>query len=89
MRITCAISVASVFVLILTAVLPLRIADVVVAYAPGAQDTMMVLALALHLDPIFIGAHHLSRYLLVSLSIPLLGKWLGPPPPMTTGSPGS
>ncbi|HYJ44163.1 MAG: AbrB family transcriptional regulator [Tardiphaga sp.] len=84
-----AISVASVFVLILTAVLPLRIADVVVAYAPGAQDTMMVLALALHLDPIFIGAHHLSRYLLVSLSIPLLGKWLGPPPPMTTGSPGS
>jgi hypothetical protein len=86
-----AISVASVFVLILTAVLPLRIADVVVAYAPGAQDTMMVLALALHLDPIFVGAHHLSRYMLVSLSIPLIGKWLGPPPPppAAAGSPGS
>jgi membrane AbrB-like protein len=76
-----AISVASIFVLALTAVLPLRIADVVVAYAPGAQDTMMVLALALHLDPIFVGAHHLARYVLVSLSIPMLGKWLGPPPP--------
>ena len=86
-----AISVASAFVLVLTAVLPLRIADVVVAYAPGAQDTMMVLALALHLDPIFIGAHHLSRYMLVSLSIPLIGKWLGPPPPPLddAGSPGS
>ncbi len=85
-----AISVASVFVLVLTAFFPLRIADVVVAYAPGAQDTMMVLALALHLDPIFVGAHHLSRYMLVSLFIPVLGKWLGPPPPpITTGSPGS
>jgi uncharacterized membrane protein AbrB (regulator of aidB expression) len=57
---------------------------VVVAYAPGAQDTMMVLALALHLDPIFVGAHHLARYVLVSLSIPMLGKWLGPPPPAGT-----
>ena len=69
----------------LTAMLPLRIADVVVAYAPGAQDTMMVLALALHLDPIFIGAHHLSRYMLVSLTVPLLARWLGPPPPSTQG----
>lgn len=82
-----AISVASAFVLALTAFLPLRIADVVVAFSPGAQDTMMVLALALHLDPIFIGAHHLARYMLVSLTIPLLGRWLGPPPPppMTAG----
>ena len=68
-----AIAVASLFVLVLTALLPLRIADVVVAFSPGAQDTMMVLALALHLDPIFVGAHHLSRYMLVSLSVPLLG----------------
>jgi uncharacterized membrane protein AbrB (regulator of aidB expression) len=46
---------------------------------------MMVLALALHLDPIFIGAHHLARYLLVSLTIPLFGRWLGPPPPPMAG----
>ena len=58
--------------LLLTCMLSVRIADVVVAFAPGAQDTMMVLALALHLDPIFIGAHHLSRFMLVSLSLPLL-----------------
>ncbi len=76
-----AISVASAFVLLLTTMLPVRIADVVVAFSPGAQDTMMVLALALHLDPIFVGAHHLSRYILVSLSIPLLARWLGPPAP--------
>jgi hypothetical protein len=81
-----AIAVATAFVVAITALLPLRIADVVVAYAPGAQDTMMVLALALHLDPIFVGAHHLARYMLVSLTIPLFGRWLGPPrPPSIAG----
>jgi uncharacterized protein len=65
-----AISVASAFVLLLTTVLSVRIADAVVAFAPGAQDTMMVLALSLHLDPVFVGAHHLWRFMLVSLSLP-------------------
>ncbi len=84
-----AISVASGFVLLLTALLTVRIADTVVAFSPGAQDTMMVLALSLHLDPIFIGAHHLWRFMLVSLSLPFqvrrAGKMLPPakdePPP--------
>jgi hypothetical protein len=76
-----AIAIASVFVLALTALLPVRIADAVVAFSPGAQDTMMVLALALHLDPVFVGALHLSRYLLVSLLVPFLVHRLrrGPP----------
>lgn len=78
-----AIAVASLFVVALTALVPIGIADVVVAFSPGAQDTMMVVALALHLDPIFIGAHHLSRFMLVSLSVPLLARWLGPPPERT------
>ena len=71
-----AIAVATCFVLLLTTLLNIRVADAVVAFAPGAQDTMMVMALALHLDPIFIGAHHLSRFLLVSLSLPLLANRL-------------
>ena len=64
-----AIMIASCFVLIVTSILPFRVADVVVAYSPGAQDTMMVLALALHLDPVFVGAHHLARFLLVTVVI--------------------
>jgi len=71
-----AITVASCFVLIVTAILPFRVADVVVAYSPGAQDTMMVLALALHLDPVFVGAHHLARFLFVTFSISLLARRL-------------
>jgi uncharacterized membrane protein AbrB (regulator of aidB expression) len=33
---------------------------------------MLLLALALHLDPVFVGAHHVARFLLVSLTIPLV-----------------
>lgn len=79
-----AISVATLFVVLLTSLLSVRIPDTVVAFAPGAQDTMMVLALALHLDPIFVGAHHVSRFLLVSLALPLLAGRLQKKPPEKT-----
>lgn len=67
-----AMVVAGLSVLGLTMLMSVRPADAVVAFAPGAQDTMMVLALALHLDPVFVGALHLSRFLLVSMLVPLL-----------------
>jgi membrane AbrB-like protein len=73
-----ALTVASCFVLLVTAMLPFRAADVIVAYAPGAQDTMMVLALALHLDPVFVGAHHLARFFVVTLTVAFLARHLGP-----------
>jgi uncharacterized membrane protein AbrB (regulator of aidB expression) len=71
-----AIAVASFFVLIATRFLPFRTADVVIAYAPGAQDTMMVLALALHLDPVYVGAHQLARWLVVTFAVALSARRL-------------
>jgi uncharacterized membrane protein AbrB (regulator of aidB expression) len=35
---------------------------------------MMVLALALHLDPVFVGAHHLSRFLVVTFSVAFFAR---------------
>jgi membrane AbrB-like protein len=72
-----ALSVASAFVLLLTTLLAVPVADAVVAFAPGAQDTMMVLALSLHLDPVFVGAHHVWRFMLVSLSLPFQARRTG------------
>ena len=69
--------VAAAFALLVAALLPLRIADVIVAFAPGAQDTMMVLALTLALDPIYVGAHHLVRFLVVSLAIAVAARRFG------------
>ena len=73
-----AIAVSSVFVLVVTTILPFRVADVVIAFAPGAQDTMMVLALTLHLDPVFVGAHHLTRFLVVTFSVALMARRWAP-----------
>jgi uncharacterized membrane protein AbrB (regulator of aidB expression) len=66
---------------VVTALLPLRVADVTVAFAPGAQDTMMVLALAMHLDPVYVGAHHLARFLVVSFSVALVARRMARRPP--------
>jgi membrane AbrB-like protein len=71
-----AIAVASLFVLIVTRYLPFRTADVVIAFAPGAQDTMMVLALALRLDPVYVGAHQLARWLVVTFLVALSARRL-------------
>jgi membrane AbrB-like protein len=84
-----ALSIASAFVVMLTTMLAVPVADAVVAFAPGAQDTMMVLALALHLDPVFVAALHLSRFLLVSLLVPILASRLQPGPAKPLRPPGA
>jgi len=69
-----AVAITAVFAAGLVGVLGLPIAGVMIAYAPGAVDAMMLLALALNLDPVYVGAHHLVRIFLVSLAMPLLAR---------------
>jgi hypothetical protein len=45
-----------------------------IAFAPGSVDAMMLLALALNLDPVYVGAHHLTRIFFVSLTMPLMAR---------------
>jgi len=80
-------AIAALAVVLLTQFLSVKPADAVVAFAPGAQDTMMVLALALHLDPVFVGALHLSRFLLVSLLVPFLAHRIRRNPARSRRSP--
>ncbi|MFZ3360182.1 MAG: AbrB family transcriptional regulator [Xanthobacteraceae bacterium] len=69
-------AVATFFVLIVEHLFAFPIANVVIAFAPGAQDTMMVLALALHLDPVYVGAHHLARFLVVTFAVAVAARRL-------------
>lgn len=73
-----AITISAVFVTVIVLTLQVKISDVVVAFAPGAMDAMLALALTLHIDPVFVGAHHLSRFIYVSIVTPgivhLFGK---------------
>ena len=74
-----AVAVTAVFAAALVGVLGLPIGEVMIAYAPGAVDAMMLLALALNLDPVYVGAHHLVRIFFVSLAMPLLARRAGHP----------
>jgi uncharacterized protein len=76
-----AMGVATIFILIVAYFFPFPIANIVIAFSPGAQDTMMVLALALHLDPVYVGAHHLARFLVVTISVAIGARRLGKPKP--------
>ena len=67
-------AVATVFILIVAHLFAFPIANIVIAFSPGAQDTMMVLALALHLDPVYVGAHHLARFIVVTFSIAVAAR---------------
>jgi uncharacterized protein len=52
----------------------LPIAEVMIGFAPGSVDAMMLLAIALHLDPVYVGAHHVIRIFFVALAMPVLAR---------------
>ncbi len=74
-----AIAVSAAFVAVIVATTHVRPGDLMVAFAPGAMDAMLALALTLHIDPIFVGAHHLSRFVFVTIATPGIVHLFGRP----------
>jgi len=68
------LAIAAIFAAGLVVMVPVPLAEVMIAFAPGSVDAMMLLALALSLDPVYVGAHHLTRILLVSVAMPLFAR---------------
>jgi hypothetical protein len=69
-----AFSIAAAFAGALLFFVNIPVAEAAIAFAPGSVDAMMLLALALHLDPVYVGAHHLTRIFFVSLSMPIVAR---------------
>jgi membrane AbrB-like protein len=74
-----AILISGVFVAVIALTTQVRFSDTIVAFAPGAMDAMLALALTLHIDPIFVGAHHLSRFVFVTIATPGIVHLFGRP----------
>src|SRR5450432_970748 len=74
-----AIIISAGFVAVIALSTHVRVADIIVAFAPGAMDAMLALALTLHIDPIFVGAHHLSRFVFVTIATPGIVHLFGRP----------
>jgi uncharacterized protein len=74
-----AIAISGVFVLAIVATTQVHFSDILVAFAPGAMDAMLALALTLHIDPVFVGAHHLARFVFVTIATPGIVHLFGRP----------
>jgi len=74
-----AIIISGIFVAMIVLTTQVRFSDIIVAFAPGAMDAMLALALTLHIDPIFVGAHHLSRFVFVTIATPGIVHLFGRP----------
>ncbi|MBY0530481.1 MAG: AbrB family transcriptional regulator [Xanthobacteraceae bacterium] len=53
-----------------------NIAKTIVAFAPGGLEAMTILAFMIGLDPAFVGAHHLARFVLIALCLPFVARGL-------------
>ena len=58
----------------------LPVGKVILAYAPGGIEAMAILAFVLDMDPAFVGAHHIVRFVGIAMLLPLAARIvLGPP----------
>ena len=67
---------AAAFAVLAALLAQVGIADALVAFAPGGLEAMMVLALVLGLDPLYVGVHHLARFLGIGFLLPVVFTWL-------------
>jgi membrane AbrB-like protein len=70
------LAVSLLFSNVATTLLGVPFGAALIGYAPGSQEVMVVLALTLGVDPIFVAAHHLARYFFISMCLPFLVAWM-------------
>ena len=46
------------------------------AFAPGAIDALTILAFQMNIDPAYVAAHHIARFVVLAAAVPLLARWL-------------
>ncbi|MGP9821602.1 AbrB family transcriptional regulator [Salinarimonas sp. NSM] len=71
------IAVAGVFAGLSVALAGAPLAEALVAFAPGGLEAMVVLALVMGLDPLYVGVHHLVRFLGIGLVLPVVFRTRG------------
>lgn len=67
-------AIAALGALIVSAVIGLPLGMVLVAYAPGGLEAMVLLGLALGLDPLYVTAHHVGRFVMIAAALPVIAR---------------
>jgi membrane AbrB-like protein len=50
------------------------LSSALIAFAPGGLEAMTALAFALRIDPVIVGVHHIARFTLIGIGLPLVMK---------------
>ena len=72
-----AFAAAASFAWLASLVVAVPFAEALAAFAPGGLEAMTLMAFALGLDPLFVGAHHLARFFMISLALPFFARRIG------------
>ncbi|MCC5977005.1 MAG: AbrB family transcriptional regulator [Salinarimonas sp.] len=64
--------VSAAFALLTAVVAGVGTGEALVAFAPGGLEAMVVLALVLGVDPLYVGVHHTIRFLGIGFALPIL-----------------
>lgn len=62
--------------LTVTLIFGVNIVQTLLAFAPGALDALTVLAFQMNIDPAYVAAHHVARFIAVVIAVPILARWL-------------
>ncbi len=52
------------------------LSKIALAFVPGAMEAMTVISFVLGVDPTYVAAHHVMRFLFIAVSVPFIAKWL-------------
>ena len=52
------------------------LSKIALAFVPGAMEAMTVISFVLGVDPAYVAAHHVMRFLFIAVTVPFIAKWL-------------
>jgi membrane AbrB-like protein len=71
--------ISAIAALLAVILLHLPFSQALIAYAPGGLDVLILVSYLLKVDPAFVSTHHFVRLLVLILTLPAIGRWIGRP----------
>jgi membrane AbrB-like protein len=72
--------VSAVAAVAVTLLIGVNFIQTLLAFAPGALDALTILAYQMNIDPAYVAAHHVVRFVALVAAVPILARWLGRSP---------
>ena len=69
-------ALAALMALLTSHLLGIDFLQIFLAFAPGGLDAVTILAFAMQIDPAFVAAHHVVRFFMLALCVPIVGRWV-------------